>query len=276
MSIALVTDSTADIPPELVEKYAIEVMPNFIVIDGKSFEDNVDMSREEFYTRLPRYRTSPTTATASSGSYQDLYARLLQQGYQTIISIHPPTKLSGIFNAAHIAAQPFAGKVHVVDSGQISMGLGFHILAAAEAIAKGYGLERVLECIREVSRKVHLYAMLDTLEFVRRSGRVSWAKARVGAMLSIKPFVELKAGDVLNRGQVRTWHKGLVYLLELYRKLGPVKRLAVLHSNAEEEARKFLEMLDLHEDNEPLIVNVTTIIGTHVGPHGLGFTAVTE
>jgi DegV family protein with EDD domain len=276
MDIALVTDSTADIPPEWVEKYSIEVMPNFIVIDGQSYEDNVDMTREEFYTRLPHFRSSPTTATASSGSYQELYERLLKQGYQSIISIHPPSKLSGIFNAAHIAAEVFAGKVHVIDSGQISMGLGFHLLAAGEAILSGHTLEKVLECVQEVKRKVQLFAMLDTLEFVRRSGRVSWARASLGGLLSIKPFIELKDGEVINHGRVRTWHKGLDYLLDLYRKMGPVRRLAILHSNAEEEARRFVQMLDLKDTVDPLVVSVTTIIGTHVGPHALGFTAVTE
>lgn len=276
MDIALVTDSTADIPAELVAKYSIEVMPNFIVIDEQSFEDNVDITREEFYERLPQFRKPPTTATASSGSYQELYHRLLKSGYQAVISIHPPAKLSGIFNAAHIAAEPFSGKVHVVDSGQISMGLGFHLLAAAEAIISGSPLEQVLACIQEVKRKVQLFAMLDTMEYVRRSGRISWARASLGGLLSIKPFIELKDGEVISHGQVRTWRKGLDYLLDLYRKVGPVKRLAVLHSNAEDEARRFLQMLDLEDTIEPLVVNVTTIIGTHVGPHALGFTAVTE
>jgi DegV family protein with EDD domain len=118
--------------------------------------------------------------------------------------------------------------------------------------------------------------MLDTLEYVRRSGRVSWARARIGSLLNIKPFLEVKNGQVLSRGQVRTRKKGLEYLIEIFEKTGAVEKLAILHTNAEEEAQQFLSRLDINLPEPPMIVNVTTIVGTHVGPNGLGFSAVTE
>jgi DegV family protein with EDD domain len=179
-------------------------------------------------------------------------------------------------NSVQVAAQSFAGKVSVVDSGSLSMGTGWQIIEAAEAIIKGYTVDRVLDCIEAIKRKVRVFAMLDTLEFVRRSGRVSWARASIGAMLSIKPFVELKEGVVLSYGQVRTWRKGFDYLLNIYRSLLPVRRLAVLHTNAEAEANQFIDALDLEGAARPLVINVTSAIGTHVGPHGLGFAVVQE
>jgi len=274
MNIAIVTDSTADLPQEMIEKYSIRVMHNFIIIDGKEYEDNVDITREEFYERLPQMAKSPTTATASSGSYQDLYEEIFRKGYNHIISIHPPSLLSGIHNAASVAAEAFRGRVHVIDSGSISMGMGLQVLQAAEAAAKGMHVKEILEFLVDVKRRVRLFAMLDTLEFIRRSGRVSWARARIGTLLSVKPFIELRDGKVLSLGQVRTRMKGIRHLIELYGSQGVVEKLAILHTNAESEARNFLEAIGVSTNLPPFLVNVTTIIGTHVGPNALGFTLI--
>jgi DegV family protein with EDD domain len=276
MKIALVTDSTADIAPDLVEVYEIQVIPNIMVIDGQSLEDGVGITREEFYRRLPQMLNIPTTSTASVGSYQRLYEKLFHKGMETILSLHAPRLLSGIFNAASTAAQQFGDRVRVIDSGQISMGLGFQVLAAAEAIARGEALETILGVIQNVRERIHLVAMLDTLEYIHRSGRVSWARARLGNLLHLKPFVGLKDGQVLRLGETRTRRKGIARLEELLRNLGPLERLAVLHSNAEEDAHRFLDTLDPILPTTPLVVNVTTVIGTHVGPNGLGFVAVVK
>lgn len=272
--IALVTDSTSDIPEELVRKYTIHVVPNIIIMGDKSLEDGIGISRQEFYERLPNMDPLPTTSTASSGAYQELYERLFQQGADQIISLHAPEILSGIYNAASLAAGSFGERVSVIDSQQITLGLGFQVLAAAEAIQQGASVSKVIEAIDDTRRRVHVVAMLDTLEYVRRSGRVSWARARIGALLRIKPFLEVKDGNVFSLGETRTFKKGVSRLASLLTGLGPLERLAVLHTNAEGEALSFLEQLSLQADSQPLVINVTTIIGTHVGPHGLGFAAV--
>ncbi len=272
--IALVTDSTSDIPEELVRKYTIHVVPNIIIMGDKSLEDGIGISRQEFYERLPNMDPLPTTSTASSGAYQELYERLFQQGADQIISLHAPEILSGIYNAASLAAGSFGERVSVIDSQQITLGLGFQVLAAAEAIQQGASVGKVIEAIDDTRRRVHVVAMLDTLEYVRRSGRVSWARARIGALLRIKPFLEVKDGNVFSLGETRTFKKGVSRLASLLTGLGPLERLAVLHTNAEGEALSFLEQLSLQADSQPLVINVTTIIGTHVGPHGLGFAAV--
>lgn len=272
--IALVTDSTSDIPEELVRKYTIHVVPNIIIMGDKSLEDGIGISRQEFYERLPNMDPLPTTSTASSGAYQELYERLFQQGADQIISLHAPEILSGIYNAASLAAGSFGERVSVIDSQQITLGLGFQVFAAAEAIQQGASVSKVIEAIDDTRRRVHVVAMLDTLEYVRRSGRVSWARARIGALLRIKPFLEVKDGNVFSLGETRTFKKGVSRLASLLTGLGPLERLAVLHTNAEGEALSFLEQLSLQADSQPLVINVTTIIGTHVGPHGLGFAAV--
>ncbi len=174
-----------------------------------------------------------------------------------------------------MAAQSFGDRVRVVDSEYVTLGMGFQVLAAAEAVMRGLSLEAILARIEDVRKRVRVIAMLDTLDYIRRSGRVSWARASLGSLLSIKPFVELKEGVVLRMGEVRTRRKGIEHLIELMNKLGPLECLAVLHTNAETEARLMLERLTAKLETTPLLVNVTTIIGTHVGPNGLGFVAVT-
>jgi DegV family protein with EDD domain len=274
MQISIVTDSTADIPSDLIDKYQIQVIPNLIMIDGASLQDGVSISRQEFYERLPWLDPPPTTATASSGIYSETYERLFSQGARYILSIHPPVSLSGILNAASSAAQAFGEKVHVLDSGQVSLGLGFQVLAAAEAIYQGASLDHVLRLVKDVGHRVRLVAMLDTLEYVRRSGRVSWARARLGNLFQIKPFIELRDGVVFSLGETRTRTKGCQRLKEFLYRLGSLERLAILHTNAEQDALQFLAELQLNLPLPPLVINVTTAIGNHVGPNGLGFVAV--
>ena len=273
--IAIVTDSTADIPDEIIKKYQIHVVPNYIIVDGKSLKDGEDISRQVFYEMLPGMNPLPTTAAASSGEYEQLYAILLQRGARHILSIHCSSILSGIYNAARVAAQTFGERVHVIDSQFVSLGLGFQAIAAAEA-ALTQPVESVLSLLVEVRKRARVIAMLDTLEYVRRSGRVSWARARLGSLLHIKAFVEVKDGTVFSLGEARTRQKGIDRLKELIHKLGPLERLALLHTNAESDARKILSDLNPQLPTEPLLVNVTTVIGAHVGPNGLGVAAVVK
>ncbi len=170
--IGIVTDSTADLPPDLVEKFDIQVVPNLIILNGNTLQDGTDLTREEFYTRLPLLNPPPTTATASSGNYQHVYENLFHRGARFIISIHPPSSLSGIFNAASIAAQAFGERIHIIDSGQLTLGEGFQVLAAAEAVRQGMGIQSIIKLLENMQQRIRVVAMLDTLEYVRRSGRV--------------------------------------------------------------------------------------------------------
>ncbi len=273
-SIAIVTDSTADIPDELLSEYDIHMVNNYVIIEGQSYEDRKDISREHFYTSLPTMKKFPTTATAPSGVYQELYERLLSEGKDFILSIHTSARLSGILNAASAAANAFAERVKVIDSLSVSMGLGFQVLAAAEAAREGASVEAILAKLSQLRSRIKLVAMLDTLEYIHRSGRVSWARARLGELLKIKPFVEVLNGQVLSLGETRTYQKGFIRMVELLRRVTPLEKLAVLHTNAEERARQLLhEVVDILPTHV-FTINVTTVIGSHVGPNGLGFTAV--
>jgi DegV family protein with EDD domain len=221
-------------------------------------------------------KSPPTTAATSSGVYQEIYDNLFREGCSGIISIHASSLLSAIYNAAWIASQSFDRRIQVIDSGQVSMGLGFQVLLAAEAAGQGMDQGSILELLEDFRRRIRVIAMLDTLEYVRRSGRVSWARARLGGLLNIKPFIEVQEGKVLSRGEARTHRKGYLRLIEMLRELGQLERLAVLHTNNKDEAQQLLA--DYGEDlpTTPLIVNITPVIGAHVGPNALGFAAVTN
>ena len=274
MNTAIVTDSTADVPSELAEMMHISVIPAILMLGEQSFEDGNGITREEFYLRLPEMSQLPTTGTPAIGAFEDVYKKILDQGFQNIISIHVASTLSGIYNTAQLASKNFNGLVRVIDSESLSMGIGFQVIAAAEAALKNLPTKTILEIIETTHEKIRLFAMLDSLEYVHRSGRVGWTRARIGSLLRIKPFVEVNAGQVLNMGQARTRKKGIVHLQEILIRQGELQRLAILHTNAKDDAHAFLQSLEIKIPPDPLIVNVTTIIGTHVGPNGLGFAAV--
>lgn len=274
MQTAIVTDSTADIPVSLAKKHNIQVVPAILMLGEQSFEDGEGLTRREFYDLLPEMEPLPKTGTPSAGIFENVYNDLFDQGFQQIISIHVASTLSGIYSTSRLAAKNFEGRVFTIDSQSLSMGIGYQVLAAAEAAAANAKPQDIIKVIETTRQKIRVYAMLDTLEYVHRSGRVGWARARIGSLLRIKPFLEVKSGEVLSMGQARTRKKGIAYLKTLLSDLGNLSDLAILHTNAKDDALSFLKDIPWDIPADPLIVNVTTIIGTHVGPNALGFAAV--
>ncbi len=184
--------------------------------------------------------------------------------------------MTTIINSARQAAYDFTDKITIVDSLSISLGLGFQVLAAAEAAEDG--LQAALDTIESTRKRLHVFAALDTMENLRRSGRVPGAVAALGSLLSIKPMIELTNGEVKTIGAVRTTKQGNERMLKFLLEGGELERLAILHTGAEPRAKEFLNVVMQHASQsvprDILMVNVTTVIGTHVGPNGLGFAAV--
>lgn len=276
MKLGIVTDSTSDLPQYLIEEHGIFVVPSVIVLEGKEYKDGIGITREEFYTRLPSLRTPPTTAAPSIGDFLTPYRTLLESGCDHILSIHAAAKLTAILNNARQAAQEFPGKVTCVDSGSLSVGLGFQVLAAAEEAEAGLG--SALEAIESTKRRLQVFAALDTLEYLKRSGRVPGMVANLGGLLSIKPMIELRDGEVKAVGAARTARQVDERMLECAFSLGEMERLAILHTNAEARARNLLNGLmgraRMSLPRDILFVNVTAVIGAHLGPNGIGFAAV--
>jgi DegV family protein with EDD domain len=276
VSIAIVTDSTSDISAKLAQQKDIYVIPAILVVNGQSLEDGVGISRQELYSQLPFMKASPTTAAPSSGTFQRLYEELIKKGADDIISIHVSSLLSGMVNTAKVAARSIGQHVHVVDSCHVTMGLGYQVLAAAQAAKAGQTVEEIQKKIEDIYQRTHLIAMLDTLEYAFRSGRISWARSSLSALLQLRPFLGVKDGKVIRLGETRTRKKGIERLYHMLAELGPLEQLAILHSNAEADALRMIENFKSAVKQHPLVVNVTSIIGVHVGPNGLGFVAITQ
>jgi DegV family protein with EDD domain len=288
MKLGLVTDSTSDLPADLVERFKIEVVPSILVIEGKQYADGAGISRNEFYARLPEMKIFPTTAAPSIGEFSTRYQKLFDAGCDRILSIHAASQLTAICNVARQAARDFSDRVSIVDSGSLSLGIGFQVLAAAESAESGAdtstslsaSLEAALASIADTRRRLHVSAALDTMDFLRRSGRVPAAITILGGMLSIKPLVELTDGQIKAVGAARTTSQADERMAAFLKAGLPLERLAILHTGAESRAYNFLNrLMDEARRELPrdiLIVNVTTVIGAHVGPNGLGFAAVRE
>jgi len=274
--LGIVTDSTCDLPEPLVEQHRIDVVPSILVVDGSEFPDGKGISRPEFYERLRSGRQLLTTAAPSVGEFARHFEVVLSSGCHEILAIHAAGALTAILNSAQQAAAHFPGRVKVVDSLSTSLGLGHQVLAAAEVVADG--LEACLAAVRGVQDRLRLVAALDTMEYVRRSGRVPAAAGFLGGLLSIKPIIELHQGDVRRIGAVRTRAQADEHLMRHLLDMGPMARLGILHTGAEDRARAFLTSLMQRArqavPRDVLLVNVTPVIGTHVGPNGLGFAGV--
>jgi DegV family protein with EDD domain len=272
--ISVVTDSTSDIPPEIARDLNITVIPVHVIFGEESFDDGVTISREEFYRRLKTTKVLPTTSTPSAGEFAEVYQRLGGE----IVSIHVAAKWSSLFSVAQMSAElaPTA-QITFYDSGKLAMGLGWQVILAARAARQGKSVADILQVLQDAKHRVHLFAALDTLEFLRRSGRVNAFLARFGQLLSIKPIIDVGDGEVTMVDRVRTRHAAIDRVREMTHELGPLQSLAVLHTSNYETACALADEFALSIPNlrEPIIVcEATTAVGTHVGPNGLGIAAV--
>jgi DegV family protein with EDD domain len=268
--VGIVTDSTSDIPDDEAGDLGIRVVPAVLVIGEETLQDGRDISRSDFYRRMPDFPKPATTGSPSPAVFQEHYQALFDQGIDRILSIHVAASLSGMLNSAAQAAKAFGDRVKLYDSGQVSMGLGLQAIEGAAAARGGASLEEITHRIQSARERIHLLALIRTLEYLRRSGRVSWLQAGVGDLLRIKMLLTVRDGLVEAVGRARTWSKGLSELTDQARSWTPFQRLAILHSGIPEEAAELAKQLRPACETEPAIVQVTTVIGAHVGPGSLG------
>lgn len=274
MTIRIVTDSTSDLSESLAAEHGVVVLPAYVNVGEESYLDRVELSRREFYERLPSLPEPPTTAAPAVGAFTEAYEKLAAEGATEILSIHLSATLSGMLNAARLGAQATdAVQVTLFDSRQISMGLGLLALTAAQDATAGRAMEEITAALERRIGHTHVFAMLDTLEYLRRSGRVSWATFGVGTLLRIKPLLHVFDGDVEMIERVRTHSRAVRRLIEHVEALGPLERLVVLHTRNPEGAESLGEeaqhLFPAQDDLPP--VEVTPTIGAHVGPGALGF-----
>lgn len=273
--IALVTDSTGSIPKELTDKYNITVAPQILIWGKETFEDGVNITPSEFYTRLKNASVMPSTSQVTVSKFFEIYQQLLAQDYQ-ILSILISSKLSGTVNSAIQAKAmlPADAPIEIVDSNTTAMAMGFHLLIVARAIIQGATLPECMSLAQKAAQQTGIFFAVDTLEFLHRGGRIGGAKRFLGTALNIKPILEVRDGMVEAAEQVRTRRKSLSRIVELAEKQiagrTPV-RLASLHANAPEDARVVLE--EATEKLKPIetyFSEVSPVIGANAGPGVVG------
>lgn len=274
--VKVVVDSTADLPPELAAEWEITVVPCLVHFGRETFREGVNLSHAEFYRRLEEGAGLPTTSAPGPGVFEAFYRQLAAETDQ-IISIHLSSRLSAVYNAARLGAEGFEKtEIAVVDSHSVTMGLGWLAVIAARAARAGSSLEEIVRLVEAARPCVRVFALLDTLEYLRRGGRVSRLVAMLGALLDVKPMISVEGGDVLPLGRVRSRRKAVAWLASLVEGLGPLAELAVLHSRARREAEALADRLAAFLPRERMVIaEVGTVIGTHVGPNSLGVACVT-
>ncbi len=278
-SVKIVTDSTADIPPDLAARMGIHVVPLRVEFGNKSYRDGVDLGGEELYRLMRESPTLPTTSQPSLGELQQVYRDLTADG-SDVVSVHVSSGLSGTYNVAVLAAEsdearPNAGRVAVVDSQALSMCVGWMAIFGARQAQAGASQAEVVALLEEMRHRVRILGLLDTLEYVQRGGRLGVASAFLGTMLAIKPILHMKQGTAQPMERVRTKPRAMHRLVEITAGFGPLEALAVMHGDAPDEAAQLVDMLaPVYPRDQILIGHIGAGLGVHVGPRAVGVCCV--
>ncbi|HKB17661.1 MAG TPA: DegV family protein [Candidatus Dormibacteraeota bacterium] len=267
-TFAVVTDSTADLPAEWRDRYRIEVVPLKVLFGKETLRDQVDITSEEFFTRLAASSSLPTTSAPSPGEFADVYRRLAKD-HDGCISIHIGSRLSATAEAARVGAQQVEGfTVNVIDSQSVSMPIAFLCRVAAESST----LAEATQAVEERVTKCRVLALLDTLRYLEMGGRLSRAQAMIGTMLDVKPLLLVsEGGEIKPVDRVRTRSRAIPRMVEFFRSEQPVEYVAVMHAQAKEDAERIAsDLRSEFPDQEITIGQIGCVLGTHTGPRALG------
>ncbi len=276
MTVSVVTDSTSDIPRELREELKIDVVPLTISFGSEAFRDGVDLTADEFYGRLPTAKVLPATSQPPPALFRYAYEHLASRG--EVVSVHLSHKLSGTVDTARHAAEEVApGRISVVDTGSVSMGLGLCVLAAARAARAGGSREQCVAAAESTARRLHVAVALETLEFLRRGGRIGRAQAFLGGLLRLKPVITVRDGEVVPLTRARSRAKALDELFALVAHAERVTEIAVLHTTTPEDAAQLAERARAASPDARLVVGrFGPALGVHGGPGMVGIAVVGE
>lgn len=269
--IRIVTDSSCDLPADLVDAHGVTVVPLTIRFGDREYVDGHDLTPDGFWSEMARSSTLPETSAPSAGAFSDACEELTASGASGIVIITLSGQLSGTYQAAVIAARRLAIPVKVLDSRSVSMGLGLQVLAACRAAGDGADLDRVVSEAVDARDGSHLIAALDTLEFLKRGGRIGGAQALIGSLLDVKPLIAIEDGVVNAAGRVRTRSKAKLALVSHVRdRADRITDVAVLHGGAS-DIDSLMEAIDaVLPGSTPLVSRLGPVVGTHAGPGAIG------
>lgn len=280
--IAIITDSTCDIPADLIERYAIRVLPQIIIWGNEQYLDRVTLQPEAFYERLLTDPVRPTTAHVSEQDFLAAYQQAQDEGMQAVLVLTISAAMSGTYQNALLAGEKASLPVTVVDSKGPTMTLGWQVLAAARLLEAGLGVPEVVERLAALRQRLAQFVGMDTIEYLQRGGRIGSAAKWVGTMLHVRPVVAINhaTGMVEPAGLARTRKKMIELLYQkFFDKVGAAGRLhiAVLHGNAPADAHELVERIRREHDPAELLVNITgPVLGTNTGPNALALCGYAE
>lgn len=279
MTVRIVTDSSADIPRPITEALDITVVPLYIHFGDEAFREGVDISHDEFYERMEASLPDlPKTSAPSPADFVEVYRDILDQGDE-VVSIHLTSAFSTTYNNAQLAAQELDAedRITVVDSRNVSMCLGWVAIAAAEAAMREDSHSEIVDLVLDMIPRLRIPSFLETLEYVRHSGRISSAEAFLGTLLNVKPILHIEGGKAIPLEKVRTRGRALDRLVELARELEPFEDVAIMHTHAPDRAEELADRLgETHPRQNILIAEAGVAMGCHVGPQAVGICAVLE
>ncbi len=276
MKISIVTDSTADLPKEVVQQHNIGVVPLYINIGEESYLDGVDMTREEFYLGLPHFKHHPATAVPGIDAFVKVFNRALEAGADAVISLHISKTLSNTVDVARLAAEKIKDiPVHVLDTGNLSLGVGLLARRAALMAEAGEKVKTILAEISDKAQRTYTFAVLSTLEFLRRSGRLSNLQFGLGSLLILKPIIKMNNG-VTDLEKTRTITGSQRRLMQLVEEKGKLEELAFVHTHALEKVARLQEDAAylVPQGIQAMVGEVTPVIGSHIGPGAVGFSFI--
>ena len=268
--VRIVTDSACDLTAEETDRYGIEVVPLSIRFGDDEFEDRTELSVEGFYGLMEQRSELPETAAPSPGKFEAAFRRQAEAGADAVVCINLSSDLSATMAAAQNAARALEGElpVHVVDSKSITAGLGTQVLLAAERAADGASAEDVVALVEDLRTRTHVVGCLDTLDNLKKGGRIGGAQAMLGSLLSIKPMIDISTGVVEEAGKHRTRKKSLEALRDKVLAGSPVEHLAIMHGMAP-DIDVMTRLLDA-EGLEYRLGHIGAVIGSHGGPRVVG------
>lgn len=281
-NIALITDSTCDLPRQYLEQYNIEVVPLTIIWGEEQFRDGVDLSPEDFYQRLGKDPVIPTTSQPTPQEMVQVYEKVKENGAEEIVILTISSAMSGTYTSASKAAELMDIPVHVLDSRANSMSLGWQVLAAARAREKGGDVQAMLSAAEKARGSMVLMISLDTLEFLHKGGRIGGASHFIGTLLNLKPQITVNhhSGEVEGGRRSRTRKKALADLYtDFFAQIdsGKSLRVAVLHNAALEEAEEIANQIREEFQPEELIIGIVSpVLGVHTGPGAVAICGYTE
>lgn len=282
--IQIVTDSSFHLPLAERQKHNIAVIPLKAIFGATEYRDEVDLTNEQFYRMLPHAKEHPTTSQPSAGEFEQVYKPFIEAGKE-IVSLHLSSKLSGTYASACAAKQNLEQQfkrtlpISIVDTSWISMALGFLVIAAAQAAQAGQSRDQVVATIQALIPRLNLIFVLDTLEYLRRGGRIGGAKALVGTLLQVKPMLEIRDGQVEPLEQPRSRARAIARLMEVLEERSGHRPLhvSVLHANAHQEAEKIAAQIRAqYECKEFYFAEIGPVIGIHTGPGAVGLAFYTD